>query len=628
MQSSDKENIPVLQSPTRAKKAPTSFQKALLKASSENQPKAFSQIPDGFEPDLQNPFRRDNSVAKHTDDEQEEEAVAVLVTPPSARMAAYTESKGSLLSTSTNGLPKPSDTDAGPPSTFNPTVASPGIELSVIAEGDENEVSRGSLASSRLIDPITLNKEVSHHTLADPNNPNGDMSAVTVLYGPNPDDDHDDTQAFPSALDRTFNDSEPTSTTSSFPIDPYARDYETHELPQVVAEHMSTEPSHPHSPPASTLTRKASVPVFPSLPGPSPLRKSMRDSAVGGPTVGTVRSSVATGTVPGTRSSWLNKARDVTAKRASVVFGVKRKSGDLAGETDYTIATEAYVRATKVAKTRADDGVSDALSDAEKPQGKLAIPPFKAIVLTKHEEQAYELPVAHSATPDGNSEGMMNILKRTVEGLGARVGKSMGKSLGGAAATAAAAEAKAAAEARLAQREAKGFDGTRQGRLSVSDLVGSFENGGVAKGSERKPSDPKFKALPSPPALPAPHLTPGSRASISTTPPNSPPALRPQVSPSPGRTTYTIPKFTVQRPITQGPSFGLPESQESQPSTQSTYVSSIFDDHSTWTHSSLETDHIASQEVSQQDNIGSDEANGGSGFGSSVYRLFHTVILN
>ena len=327
------------------------------------------------------------------------------------RSVARTESEESALSlsSSANGVPNASDIDFGLSSTLNPPVGNPEAELSVIVEGDENEMSRRSLASTRPTGPI-IHEEISYNKFTDPDKPNGTTSPITASCDPHTDDDDDDTQAFPSALDRTFNDSEPTSTASSFPIDPYARDYETHELPQVVAEHALPEPS-PRSPTAPTLIRKASVPVFPSLPGPSPLRKSTRDSVVSGATVNP-RSSTTTGTVTGTRSSWLNKARDVAAKRAGVVSGVKRKSIDLTGGTDYTISTEAYARASKVAKTQADGGIADTPSDTE-----------------------------------------------------------------------------------LAQREVKDPDGTRQGRLSVSDLVGAFENGEVESNEQVQVSTLLSKAI-------------------------------------------------------------------------------------------------------------------------------------
>ena len=574
------------------KKAPTSFQKALLKAGRENQLNSVPQPLDNLDVEP-SPF----VMAMDGDDEQEEEAVAVLVTPPSTRMPPSIESKASapLLSLSVNGIPKLSDLNSEVPLISNATTTNPGVDLSVIAEGNESAMSQTSLPSTQPAGPIIGDKESTYRIPADPNNINGALSTATVSYDPVANDDDDDTQAFQVALDRTFNDSEPTSTAGSFPTDPYARDYETHELPHVVAEHSPTEPSIPYSPQAPTLTRKASVPVLPSLPGPSPLRKSARDPAVGGPTAGNMRPSTTGGTITGSRSSWLNKARDITAKRASVVSGVKRKSGDLTGDTDHTLATNAYARAAKVPKTIVDGGVSEALTDKAKLQGTLGIQPFRPIVPAKAKEK--EQPHDPVVSADGNSEGMMNILKRTVEGLGARVGKSMGKSLGGAAATAAAAEAKAAAEARLAQREAKGSDGTKQGRLSVSDLVGAYESGAIRQGKDREFSDPKAKGHTSPPVPLSPHVVPGSRASVSTTPPDSPPATRSHIPPQ--QDTYAIPKFTVQRPVAWEPSYGPPESQQSQPSTQSTYVSSMFDDHSTWPQSSFDTEYTASQGLSQ-----------------------------
>lgn len=458
-------------------------------------------------------------------DEQDEQDVAVLITPPSTQAVVTAEFKGSVLSPSlsANDVSKSLDSDFGPPSTSDATMVNPGVDLSVIAEGDESAMLQASLHPIRPAGPIIREKEISYHIPTDPSNPNGALATVTVSYDPNADDD-DDTNAFPAVFDHSFNESEPTSTASSFPIDPYARDYETHELPQMVAEHPQAKQPQPHSPQAPTLTRKASVPVFPSLPGPSPLRKSTRDP-VNGAVAGNTGPSTST-SVTGTRTSWLHKARDVTAKRASVVSGVKRKSGVLTGETDYTMVTDAYARATKVVKTDADGGVSDVLSSKERREGKFPIQPFRAIVPSKAKEQS-EISVT---SPGGNSEGMMSMLKRTVEGLGTRVGKSMGKSLGGAAATAAAAEAKAAAEARLAQREAKGSDGTRQGRLSVSDLVGAFETGTAGNGMEQEQEDPKTTVHPLPmPPIPA---VSKSRVSVTTTPPDSPPTTQSQGSAS------------------------------------------------------------------------------------------------
>ncbi|KAF8587277.1 hypothetical protein K439DRAFT_1659112 [Ramaria rubella] len=605
-QSPNKENVPVITSPPFVKKAPTSFQKALLKASRENHPPditiSSSRFPDPLGIELENPFSLDasRSVVIDLNEKQEEKAVEILITPPLARTSSVSfDVPVPQFHSPTTYVAAGATTDlvTAPPIT---TVGAD-VELSVIAEGDETEISRLSLPS-RPIGPIIRDKEISYHIPTDPNNPNGPMSTVTISYDPNGDDD-DDTQAFPGAFDRTFNDSEPTSTASSFPIDPYARDYETHELPRIPSETAQlTEQRPPHSPPSTSLPRKASIPVFPSLPAPSPPRKPAH---VAGPVQGITRPSTAAG---GTRSSWLNKARDVTAKRTSAIAGVKRKSGELAGEIDHILPMEDSTRgsrAAKVAKTNPESELEDASDDKGKPQVKVAIQPFRAVVSSKARDLQGnpESIVTRIATPDDNSEGMMNMLKRTVEGLGARVGKSMGKSVGGAAATAAAIEAKAAAEARLAQREAKDSKGTetKQGRLSVSDLIDTYEGGGQGKAQGREWSDAniKLESRPSPPAPTAPHLLPESRASISTTPPNSPPVSQHSVThlhPPPDQTTRNIPKFQLQRNIQQESSFIR---VESQPSTQSTYVSSIFDDHNGWPQSSYTTEFTTSQSSSQ-----------------------------
>ncbi|KIJ47348.1 hypothetical protein M422DRAFT_45882 [Sphaerobolus stellatus SS14] len=528
-------------------------------------------------------------------DQQEEHAVEVMVTPPSAKPSSTTTDTRHVDSYS------PTAHRATKPSSNAQLLDKPAPnesqDLSMIAETDENDISRMP-SPAKQAGPVIRDKEISFRIPIDPSNPDGPMDTVTVPY-------YED--------DRSFFDSEPTSTTASFPLDPYARDYETHELPTVVPE-SEPAPQPPRSPPAAAPRKTGGPvqPVLPSLPGPSPpLRKSTRDGLPPTINLGQVAQAAK-------RTSWLQKARDVTAKRTSVVSGTKRKSGEMLLDDP---TEEAWGRDTKIAKTSLEHGVSEALSGKGKQLEKPTIQPFKPISKPR---DIYVPPVQinnlHGVVED-DTEEMVNLLKQRVDGLGAR-GKSFGKSFGGmigAAAGAevkAATEAKAAAEARLAQR-----DGARHGRLSVSDLIGSFETGSdVKKASDPKPMQP-------PPRPATPHQTSKeARESISTTPSDSPPAqftvpIADPV-PAPVRVVNTIPKFQVQRSAlqhqpqpsytwsSQGESHEFQASQ-SQPtqSTQETYVSALFDDADgvTSTRSSFGTEYTQTQTQTQTQEYDEDD---------------------
>ena len=525
------------------------------------------------------------------DEDAEEEAVEVMVTPPSAKPLSSIANfqREESVSPTANFRSKPNSTVVLPAAS-GPSHAK---DLSIIAEIDEIEKSRA--VSPQKNGPVIHDNSISYK-VRDPTNPDV-MNTVTVPY-------YED--------DRSFFDSEPTTTTASFPLDPFARDYETHELPAVISDSAQpTIQTHPPDSPApTTLTRKPSIPVFPTLPMPSPLHKSTREST----TMGYGQPSTTGGT--GTRkTSWLQKARDV--KRTSVVTGPgpgpKRKSGELL-DVD---SSAAYGRATKIAKTSIEDGVTDALAikDKGKQPDRPTIPPFKPISRELPLRETYTVQVPSNT--EENTDGMIDILKRTIDTMGARAGKSFGKSLGGTAATAAAAEAKAAAEARLAQRDAKGSDDARQGRLSVSDLIGNFE-GDSSKPKTSEPHEARERPPSNPPRAAIPQVSVDSRMSISTTPPDSPPPSHAQAAaydlpslrlvtelpprlvsnlPPQRPATIPVPKFQVQRPFSAQPSYASLQSESQSPSqqqsqsTQGTYVSAIFDRNNTWTQSSLDTDY-------------------------------------
>ncbi|THH21525.1 hypothetical protein EW146_g21 [Bondarzewia mesenterica] len=238
------------------------------------------------------------------------------------------------------------------------------------------------------------------------------------------------------------------------------------------------------------LQHKLSLNLFPSIPAPSPLRKSMRgigDASAGGG-LGVRTPGLAPG---GKRSSWLTKAREAKAmegvsKRISAVSGgahagtgmgvpglsggVKRKSSDLFGgpvlHLSGTTNGDDGERRAKVAKISVDTmevislptnesdvaehvSASKALEGAEPPTVQQAFA----------DNAPAQLSDEFTTILSDEQDGVLNRFKKTVEGLGARVGKSMGKSLGGAAASELA-EARAAAEARVAERHKGEIDET------------------------------------------------------------------------------------------------------------------------------------------------------------------------
>ncbi|KII94385.1 hypothetical protein PLICRDRAFT_27217 [Plicaturopsis crispa FD-325 SS-3] len=361
----------------------------------------------------------------------------------------------------------------------------------------------------------------------------------------------------------------------------------------------------PSPPRAQTLTHKKSITQFPTLPDPSPPRKSMRmpREASTGFTLGSMPSNsnlTVTAGAPalGKRTSWLQKAREAKAMEGTAAARVstlgaasgpsstlhpsaappssKRKSGEMLGGGSIPHALAAFAeeeadRKAKFAKvSEGDVGASKDKAKAKESETGEKQPPVERVASPPAPAPApVEFPamdVEDSTVPLADDQDrMIDRLKRTVEGLGAR----MGKSIGGAAAANALAEARAArlaAEMRVAERNK--LDGpdfssevTTQSstvaqtmsvdevavstekhvaatttskvateaerRLSVSDLVSSFENKDKAEAAAPAPAK-IFKAPP--PAAPrvarppstAVAQAPGNE-STSTTPPNSPP---------------------------------------------------------------------------------------------------------
>ena len=225
------------------------------------------------------------------------------------------------------------------------------------------------------------------------------------------------------------------------------------------------------------LAHKNGTAGFPMLPAPSPLRKSMRvtQEALAGAAIPT---SVPALVPLGKRTSWLMKAREAKAMEgtnslpgtsATVTSGtltrvptaIKRKSGEMLGALPAGSDCDKEQRKPKVAKST--EGSLTPLISME--TGKTSQHDFPSVpsepaalpcVLTTVPVDGLEshaMDVDEQITHlDFAEEGFIDLFKRTVEGLGARAGKSMGKSLGGAAAVAALVEARAAAEAKVAER--------------------------------------------------------------------------------------------------------------------------------------------------------------------------------
>lgn len=303
----------------------------------------------------------------------------------------------------------------------------------------------------------------------------------------------------------------------------------------------------------SPFDSKSTISLFPTLPAPMPLRKSMR--APRDPSMG----MATPGATLGGRTSWLKKAREVkamegttrnpgtaTASGSSILPAplpnLKRKSGG-AQTIPETTGLEDGERRRKSAKNMEGD-----------------VAPLKPRAPEHPQKEEIPRNAELQASPQHPQEGMLDRFKRTVEGLGARVGKTMGKSLGAGAAVSALAEARAAAEARVAERNHKEDELTRAigvpatglprdvalvaetkpiasmddecssntpsqdvgRRLSISELFPP--NDGRAK-IKTKASETVFQFTPTIEKIPSVRSK-LNRESTTTTPPDSPPVTR------------------------------------------------------------------------------------------------------
>ncbi|KZT01027.1 uncharacterized protein LAESUDRAFT_496370 [Laetiporus sulphureus 93-53] len=314
-----------------------------------------------------------------------------------------------------------------------------------------------------------------------------------------------------------------------------AKDQHANELAAPARDGLPTAHSAP------VLSRKPSLSQI-GLPAPLPPHKSTRLTHESS-------TSAALGPMPSIgskRGSWLVRAREVkaaemTGKRMSnalgsgsgadvarpFAIGTKRKSGEMlsAGTSDgpstasgaeagpSSRATEDDERLQKVAKVAKDDGdsflhkqkVTSMMSEGHPTLQKAASAPTEEPHPSPRPTRAPSTPprqspliFAHKPSEDftvplrasDDDDEVLHQLRRKVEGLGARSGKSMGKSLGGNAA-AALAQARADAEARVAERnKVKGSDDDAEEPSTPNELNAPQEAAAPAPVIVEAPSAP------------------------------------------------------------------------------------------------------------------------------------------
>ncbi|KAJ7597027.1 hypothetical protein C8J56DRAFT_817242 [Mycena floridula] len=340
---------------------------------------------------------------------------------------------------------------------------------------------------------------------------------------------------------------------------------------------------------------------YPSLPAPMPMRKSIRDHTLTGPVLGAATPGAA---AAGKRTSWLKKVREVkalesTSKKPSgsngVAAGSKRNSGDMLGSPRH----DQEGRHTKAVKHLDGD-----------------VAPLKPPV----QEEVDVAMVLDWPESQGEQTGVLDMFKKTVEGLGARLGKSTGKSLGGKAAVNALAEARAAAEAKVAQRNhndgqislaqpTSSFQVSNQSpeqseRLRLSDLVPIVDK------NARKTNENVFQFAPESARAPSPATSQGSApvfnkhtpVFVPPTPVNQPPEKK--VDHESNFPLHASPPFSMPASMSVGlgPRLPSPRSESkrgiplSSHSTLETVASaSIFDsqENPAWLPSTQDTDYTS-----------------------------------
>ena len=202
----------------------------------------------------------------------------------------------------------------------------------------------------------------------------------------------------------------------------------------------------PHPPPTdipgTRLMRKASAPQLqPSISA------FVRDPA-----------SQPTPVLP-KRTSWLTKAREVHQEAKALTHS--KRTEPHPGPSESSVATTNHLaKSTKRKPSEIFDGVVIPPRHSGKVQKVIETDVQTNANREQHEREKERekeqdfLQEPRSDLDILDEEDALHTLKRTVEGLGSRAGKSMGRSIGGLAA-AALAEARATAEARIAEKTEK-----------------------------------------------------------------------------------------------------------------------------------------------------------------------------
>ena len=328
---------------------------------------------------------------------------------------------------------------------------------------------------------------------------------------------------------------------------------------------------------ASSLPKVKSPSILP-LPTLVPLCKSMTTCMENPTGMGTA----TPGPVPGKRTSWLQKARQA---KALEIAGKKANS---------SLSSSSLLQPTSTAllpsnmKRKSTDGFSRPNEDDDERHHKVAKTTMADTAPTNNLNVAAGGDSSHMKTVRAASplpleehqletrqfgEGdMLDLLKKTVEGLGSRTGKGTGKSLGGLAATALA-EARAAAEARIAERNMKEEQTINMAHYNSLPLKPTEEHeepaslpeprplsagkdsGSLNPSNELSPARQKMLNKPVFNIEPAANES-ESRTTTTTTPPNSPPSSIDVFRPPPG------PVFNKPPPVFVPPKHVKPVSRD------------------------------------------------------------------
>ena len=216
--------------------------------------------------------------------------------------------------------------------------------------------------------------------------------------------------------------------------------------------------------PAPTTNVFTPLPPPTDIPGTRLMRKASAPQLQPNvPTFGRDPVSQPTPALP-KRTSWLTKAREVH-QEAKTLTHTKRTEPQPGPSEPSTATTNNLTKSTKRKPSEIFDGVVLPLRQSGKVQKVTETDVQTNAIREQHEREKKEKEKGKERENDFqqdpysdfdilDEEDALHTLKRTVEGLGSRAGKSMGRSIGGLAA-AALAEARATAEARIAEKTEK-----------------------------------------------------------------------------------------------------------------------------------------------------------------------------